>query len=142
MDSTIGSDNPHWSFWVIGALALIWHAMGCLNFFVQMDPATLATYPESHRVIVESQPIWAYVGFALSVFGGALGSLALLLRKPMALALFVIALIGTVAVMAHTLSLPLNLSRFDRVMIIVMPLGVLAFLIGYARWAAGRGWLD
>ncbi len=30
-------DGVHWSFWVIGAVALIWNLMGVMNFFVQMN---------------------------------------------------------------------------------------------------------
>jgi hypothetical protein len=27
----------HWSFWAIGAVALIWNVMGKINFFAQMN---------------------------------------------------------------------------------------------------------
>jgi hypothetical protein len=34
-DETVG--GVHWSFWAIGAVALIWNVMGSINFFVQME---------------------------------------------------------------------------------------------------------
>ena len=39
-DNTVG--DVHWSFWTIGAVALIWNAMGVINFFAQMNPDVLA----------------------------------------------------------------------------------------------------
>ena len=52
------TSRAHWSFWVIGAVALVWNAMGVVNIFMQMNPDVLATYPESHRTIVASQTGW------------------------------------------------------------------------------------
>ncbi len=44
----------HWSFWAIGAVALIWNVMGIISFYGQMNADVLATMPESYRAIVES----------------------------------------------------------------------------------------
>ncbi|MCH7569152.1 MAG: hypothetical protein IH919_01085, partial [Deltaproteobacteria bacterium] len=91
-DETVG--GVRWSFWAIGAVALIWNVMGVINFFVQMNADTLAAMPESHRAIVEGRPAWATGGFAIAVFGGALGCLLLLLRKSAAYYLFIASLLG------------------------------------------------
>lgn len=66
---------PPWSFWTISALSLIWHLLGSMNFFSQMNADTLAGMPESLRAIIESRPPWATGAFGLAVFGGAIGSL-------------------------------------------------------------------
>ena len=78
-DETAG--RVHWSFWAIGAVALVWNVMGVINFFAQMNADALASFPESHRAIVVGRPAWATGAFAIAVFGGALGCLLLLLRK-------------------------------------------------------------
>ncbi len=31
------TDGVHWSFWLIGAVGLIWNVMGVMNFFAQMS---------------------------------------------------------------------------------------------------------
>src|SRR6266508_4881505 len=93
-DETVG--GVHWSFWAIGVVALIWNVMGVINFFVQMNPAALASYPESHRAIIEGRPAWATGAFAIAVFGGALGCLVLLLRKSAAYYLFIASLLGVI----------------------------------------------
>ena len=52
-DKTV--DGVHWSFWLIGAVALIWNVVGVINFFMQMNPDVLAAYRESERAIVEGR---------------------------------------------------------------------------------------
>ena len=71
----------HWSFWPIGAIGLIWNVLGAVNFVVQMNADSLAVYREVEQAIIEGRPIWATGGFALAVFGGAIGGVLLLLRK-------------------------------------------------------------
>ena len=95
------ADGVHWSFWAIGAVALIWHVMGGVNFFVQMNADAVAAMPETHRAIIEGRPSWATGGFAITVFGGALGSLVLLLRKSAATYLFIASLLGAIVTITH-----------------------------------------
>ncbi|WP_324754114.1 hypothetical protein [Roseovarius sp. Pro17] len=134
--------SVHWSFWVIAGLGLIWYAMGCVNFFMQMSPDMLASYPESHRVIVEGRPVWATAGFALAVFGGALGSLLLLLRKSAAFYVFIAALVGVIVQLIHSLKSGADLSAFDMLSIILMPVAAAAFFIWYSRYSASKGWIN
>ena len=116
----------HRSFWVIGAVALVWNVMGGINFFVQMDPDALAAYRESERAIVEGRPAWATGAFAIAVFGGALGCVLLLLRKSAAYYLFVASLIGVVLTMIHALGAGIDFGFGEVAGIILMPLVVAA----------------
>ena len=133
--------SVHWSFWVIGAVALVWNAMGVLNLVMQMNPDVLATYPESHQTIVANQTGWIAASVTVAIIGGAIGCVLLLLRKAGAVYLFYASLIGTIIVVARTLSLPIELSSSDIVLIIVMPVVVAALLAWYSRWTAMRGWI-
>ncbi len=142
-DETVG--GVHWSFWVIGAVALIWNVMGVMNFFMQMNADALASFPESHRAIIEGRPAWATGGFAIGVFGGALGCLLLLLRKSAAYYLFIVSLLGVIVTMIHTLGIAgstIDFSPFEILMMILMPLAVAAFLIGYSKQAESKGWIS
>ncbi len=137
-DENVG--GVHWSFWAIGAISLIWNITGVINFFVQMNPDMLAAYPESMRAIVEGRPIWATVGFAIVVFGGALGCLLLLLRKSVAYNLFIASLLGVIVTMTHTLGVGID---FGEILgNILMPLVVAAFLIWYSKQAESKGWIS
>jgi len=142
-DETVG--GVHWSFWAIGVVALIWNVMGVINFFVQMNADALASFPESHRAIIEGRPAWATGAFAIAVFGGALGCLLLLLRKSAAYYLFIASLLGVTVQLIHTLGIAsstIDFSPFDILMIILMPLMVAAFLIWYSKWAESKGWIS
>ena len=142
-DETIG--RVHWSFWAIGAVTLIWNVMGVMNFFMQMNADALASFPESHRAIVEGRPTWATGAFAIAVFGGALGCLLLLLRKSAAYYLFIASLLGVIVQLIHTLGIAsstIDFSPFEISMIILMPLVVAAFLIWYSKWAESKGWIS
>ena len=136
-----GTGGVHWSFWVIGAIALIWNAMGIINFFVQMNPDALAAYRESERAIIEGRPAWATGGFAIAVFGGALGSLLLLLRRSVAYYLFIASLLGVIATMTHVLGIGINFGIGELLGIILLPLIVAAFLIWYAIHVERKGWI-
>ena len=142
-DETVG--GVHWSFWAIGAVTLIWNVMGVINFFVQMNADALASFPESHRAIIEGRPAWATGAFAIAVFGGALGCLLLLLRKSAAYYLFIASLLGVIVQLIHTLGIAgstIDFSPFEVLMIILMPPVVAAFLIWYSKWAESKGWIS
>ena len=131
----------HWRFWVVAVLALIWNVMGVMNFIVQMNPDMLAAYRESERAIVEGRPAWATGAFAIAVFGGALGALLLILRKSAASYLFMASLFGVILTMIHTLGVGIEFGLGEILGIILMPLAVAAFLIGYSKHAESKGWI-
>lgn len=133
-----------WSFWLIGGVALLWNVLGGVNFVMQMNAELLATMPAPHRAIIDGRPLWATVGFAIAVFGGALGCLMLLLRKTIARYLFVASLLGVIVQLVHTLRVAAATSGFtalDLALIALMPLVVAAFLIWYSKHAAQKGWV-
>jgi hypothetical protein len=140
-DETAG--GVHWSFWTIGAVALIWNVMGVINFFVQLNPDALGSYPESHRTIIEGRPAWATGAFAAAVFGGALGCLLLLLRKSAAFYVFIASLLGVmVQMIPHVGMVGSKSDGSEIVMMILMPPVVAAFLTWYSRQARSKGWIS
>jgi len=139
-DENVG--GVHWSFWVIGAVALIWNVMGVINFFVQMNPDMLAAYRESERAIIEGRPAWATGAFAIAVFGGALGCFLLLLRNSAAYYLFIASLLGVIVTMTHTLGAGIDFGPGEILGIVLMPLVVPTLLIWYSKHAESKGWIN
>lgn len=127
--------SVHWSFWVVGVVALVWNLMGAMNFIMQMNPETLAEMPESYRAVVEARPAWATGAFAIAVFGGALGCLLLLLRKSAAYYVFITSLLGVLVQVTTTLD---QLSAIIGVGVSVL---VAVFLIWYSKYAERKGWV-
>jgi hypothetical protein len=132
----------HWSFWVIGALALIWNGLGALNFLVQMSPDSISAYRESERLIIDGRPLWATAAFAVAVFGGAMGGLLLLLKRSVAFYLFVASLLGVLVTMLHTLGSGIEFGLGEILGIILMPVVVAAFLAWYSTLAQRKGWIS
>ena len=126
----------HWSFWVIGVFALVWNLGGIANFMMQIRPEALAKMPEAHRLVAEARPLWATVSFAISVFGGATGSLLMMMRQPAAAFVFSISLIFSVAVTLHAYGVEgfiSGLGTFEVVLTVIMPVVLAAFLVWYSR---------
>jgi hypothetical protein len=137
------TDRVHWSFWVIGAIALLWNIGGVANFIVQlMNADMLDSYRESERAIIEGRPMWATAAFAVAVFGGAFGCLLLLLRKSAAFYVFVASLLGVIVTMIHSLGLGIDFGLAEIIGIILMPLVLAVFLIWYSKYADRKGWVS
>ena len=135
----------HWSFWAIGAVALIWNVMGVMNFFMQMNPDSLAAYSETARALAEGRPAWATGAFATSQLGGALGCLLLLLRKSAAYYLFIASLLGVTVTVVRTLVMAgsiIDFGPFEISGYVLMPLVVAVFLIWYSKLAESKGWIS
>lgn len=91
-----GQAKPSIWFWIIGVIALMWNIMGLGAYFQQfmMSAESFAALrPEQQQMLV-GQPFWLTGAFATAVFAGFIGSIALLLRKPIAVRLFLLSMIA------------------------------------------------
>jgi len=138
-DKTAG--GIHWSFWIISVVTLIFNVMGVINYFVQMNADSLASFPESYRPIIEGRPAWATAAFAIAVFGGSLGCLLLLLRKSAAFYVLIASLLGVIVSMMHIFGVA-GFSFFEIWIGVLMQLVVTAFLIWYSKLAERKGWIN
>lgn len=135
---------PAW-FWIIAAVALVWNLMGVGAFVAQVttSPEALAALPEAERAYYENFPLWALLAFAVAVFGGAIGSLLLLLRKALAKPVFVASLIGVIVQMSYNLTA--GVMDVYGPGALAMPIMILLFAI-FLIWFAGRaknnGWIN
>lgn len=91
-----GQAKPPIWFWIIGVIALLWNIMGLGAYFQQFmisAESFAALRPEQQQMLV-SQPFWLTGAFATAVFAGFVGSIALLLRKRIAVRLFLLSMIA------------------------------------------------
>ena len=138
-DKTVG--GIHWSFWIISVVTLIFNVMGVINYFVQMNADSLASFPESYRPIIEGRPAWATAAFAIAVFGGSLGCILLLLKKSAAFYVLIASLLGVIVTMMHIFGVA-GFSSFEIWIGVLMQLVVVAFLIWYSKQAESKGWIS
>ena len=135
-----GTGPPHWSFWAIGGVALLWNLGSVMNFFMQLDPDAVAKMSESARAIVESRPAWVTGAFGLVGFGGSIGSVLLLLRKFAAYYLFIASLVGVIVQPLPLLGMADSVDAQHWVGML-MSLVVAVLLIRYSKFAQSRGWI-
>ncbi len=138
--------KTHWSVWVLGGISLVWHLMGCANYLWQatMTPDAFASLTEGQRVIIENRPAWATGAFAIAVFGGAIASILLLLRKRLALVFFVIALLGVIVSMIPVfgiISSGATFTTFERIMYFALTPLFGALMVWFTRVSIRRGWI-
>ncbi len=131
--------KPHWSFWVICVVALIWNVMGSMNFFMQTNPEMVANYPEAAQSLIENRPLWATIAFAIAVFGGVLAEILLLLKKSVAYYIFVASFLGALITNIHTFQVS---SDVDIWVSSFMSLLIAAFLIWYSKLVKRKGWVS
>jgi hypothetical protein len=131
--------KPHWSFWVICVVALIWNVMGSMNFFMQTNPEMVANYPEAAQSLIENRPLWATIAFAIAVFGGVLAEILLLLKKSIAYYIFVASFLGALITNIHTFQVS---SDVDIWVSSFMSLLIAAFLIWYSKLVKRKGWVN
>lgn len=135
---------PTW-FWIVSGLALLWNLAGLGAFFaqVQMSEDQRLSLPVEQQVLFEDIPWWATAAFAAAVFGGALGCLALLARSKLAIALFVISILGVVLQNIHSLLMSDAIAAFGN-QAIIMPACVFVVGVGLillSVFSLRKGWL-
>jgi hypothetical protein len=134
--------NIHWSFWLIGTMALVWTGMEMTDFLMQMNSDMLILYSESERMIIEGRPFWATVSFAIAVFTGMLGGFLLLLTKSRSYKFFVASLVAVLITQTSVLVADVEFSLVELAGIVLMPILVAAFLVWYTKLALNKHWLN
>ena len=142
-------NKPKTAFWVIAILALVWNIMGLFQFVAAtfMQDSMLETYKEMYTeeqvALFTNTPSWYYVFFGICTITGVLGCIALLLRKKIAIPLFLISLITVLIVQGYWL-LGTNTIELLGMQAVIMPIIVIIiciFLYFYSKGATQKGWL-
>jgi hypothetical protein len=92
------SQAPKW-FLPVVIVALLWNLMGCAAYLsdAMLSAADVAKMSEAERAMYAARPAWSIAGTAVAVWLGALGCLALILRKSWAVPLLWLSLLGVIA---------------------------------------------
>lgn len=130
------TNKPTLMFWIIAVVALLWNIVGCWNYIIQNDPSVVAQMPEVHQLIINNRPSWATAAFAISVFGGGVGSILLISRRKIAVGVFIISLLGTI-VTAYFVYRIIGLDPAT-ISALVMSLA----MVGFAKISQQRCWIQ
>jgi len=135
---------PIW-FSTATIILLIWNLMGIVNFFQHLtitDEAILAM-PENQRELYSNFPLWTIFAFALAVFGGSCGSLALLFKMKIAHPIFIASLIGIVVQMSHSLKIASGMGDDGAWVILMTVLLIMVgvFAIWLSKYSITKNWI-
>lgn len=88
---------PKW-YLPVAVAALLWNLAGCAAYLsdVMLTPADIAKLTVAQQALYAARPAWSVAGTALAVWGGAAGSVGLLLRKRWSVPLFLVSLAGVI----------------------------------------------
>ncbi|MEO1201276.1 MAG: hypothetical protein AAFX10_01125 [Pseudomonadota bacterium] len=99
------NDKTPMSHWLIAGAALIWNLFGLMVFIstVTAAPEDLAAvYAADEIDFIESIPVWATAANAIAVLAGVLGCLLLLLRRSLAMPMFIVSFIALIVQNLHS----------------------------------------
>jgi len=89
--------TPMW-FWAIGVIALIWNGLGVAAYIgeAMMTAEQFAALSELERNLYANRPSWVSTAFAIAVIGGFVAAITFLLRKAVAVRLFLLSLVAVI----------------------------------------------
>lgn len=145
MNEQAKTSAPVW-YWVIAVVALLWNLMGCMGLatelFAQEAVMESQGWTEPQKEWARSTPNWIYFVYAVAVGGGVAGSIALLMRSPLSLALFAVSLVAIIIQMVYAMLIAGGLQIMGPSAAVMPCLVILlgAVLLCFSWFAKGRGW--
>lgn len=139
------SKAPKW-FLPVVIVALLWNLMGCAAYLsdAMLSAADVAKMSEAEKLMYDTRPAWSIAGTAVGVWLGALGCVALILRKSWAVPLLLLSLLGVIVqdvwlfVLAPKTDLVNGAVYGLQAMVLLISIG----LASLARSAKASGWLS
>ncbi|RKE95341.1 hypothetical protein [Ichthyenterobacterium magnum] len=137
----LSTNKPPIWFWIISVIALIWNAMGVMAYLAQafITDEMIAALPEEQQAeFLYEHPAWYTALFAIAVFAGVLGCLALLLRKKWA---YILLVISAICATIQQVYLMVTIEGVDKIMPIMIIL-IAIFLVWFAKNAISKTWIS
>lgn len=128
--------KPTALFWVIAIVALVWNIFGVLAYLGQalMTEETLKMLPTAEQELYAATPSWVTAAFAIAVWFGLLGAIALLIKKRFAYPLFLLSLLGVIGQQVYSYFLSDTLEVYGN-QAIIMPVIVLILSIVFVWYS-------
>ena len=130
--------KPTKLFWAVAVIAVLWNTIGVVQYLLQVtmpEDALQALAPDM-RAYFEQVPVWVTGAFAVAVWCGFIGSIALLLRKAWAIPLFSVSLAGVLVQLFYNVVMQTALALSPA--LLAGPVVIL--LIAVALLLASRSW--
>tara|TARA_R110001583_G_scaffold84281_5_gene221875 strand:- start:31922 stop:32353 length:432 start_codon:yes stop_codon:yes gene_type:complete len=138
-------NKPTIIFWIICSIALLWNLMGVIEYLntAYMTEETLALLPLNEQNFYTNTPAFITAAFAIAVFSGFLGCLALLLRKKLATILLILSMVAVIVQFGYILFIQDFMEiTGTRIIMPILIIVVAVFLVWYAKKAEKNNWIS
>jgi uncharacterized protein YacL len=130
--------------WVIGIIALLWNSIGAFDYLMTQtkNAAYMSGFPPEQLAWFYGLPSWVIAAWAIAVWGGVLGSVLLLMRRRIAVPVFLVSLVGLAVTTFHNYVLSNALEIFPDTFSKAFTLVIIAIALGlffYSRAMDRRG---
>jgi len=98
------TNKPKTLFWVIAVIALLWNLVGLFSWLAEnfmMTDEIKAALPPEQLELMESAPSWGVIVYGIATIGGVLACIMLLMRKKLAIPLFLLSLLCIIIQMGY-----------------------------------------
>jgi hypothetical protein len=105
-DSTSTVKTPI-HLWIVAGLAVLWNAIGAFDYLMTQtrNEGYMGQFTSEQLEYFYGFPMWVEAAWAIAVWGGLVGAVLLLLRKCLAIPVFVASLVAMVATTIHNYGL-------------------------------------
>ncbi len=89
--------------WIVGVIALLWNAMSAMDYLMTQtkNEAYMGKFTPEQLAFFYGFPTWVVAAWAIAVWAGVLGAVLLLLRKRLAVPVFLASLVAMVITSFH-----------------------------------------
>jgi hypothetical protein len=131
-----GSKTPK-HLWIVGVLALLWNAVGAFDYLMTQtqNEAYMKQFTTEQLEFFYGFPTWLVALWAIAVWGSVLGAILLLMRKALAVPVFLAAFIAMCLTAVHNFLLSNGLEVMGQEALIFT---VVIFLIALGLWLYAR----
>lgn len=133
--------KPSIWYWVICSLMLLWSVIGVVDFTMTQiqNEAYLASYPQELLDHWFSYPLWVNAVWGVAVTGGLLGWGLMLLRRSLAVLVFILSLVAMLATFAYSFATGgMALQAEYGGLVAQLMTGLIVLLSIFAIWFARR----
>ena len=129
--------------WIIGIVTLLWNTMGAFDYFATQtqNEAYMGQFTPEQLEFFYGFPAWVVAFWALAVWGGVLGSILLLLKKGLAVPVFIVSLVSMLitAIQNYALSNAFEVNGMFGLMFSLVIFLVALGLVFYSKAMRERG---
>ena len=132
-------------FWTVAIAAVIWNLLGVMAYVmeVMMSEEAMAALPETKQALYAARPAWVTGAFAIAVFAGLGGSIALALRKGLATSIYAVSLAAVIVQMFYLFAISNTVSVMGPASVVMPSLIIViaAAMVWFSNRANSKGWI-